>query len=358
MSKISSRSIVIGLLLSLLLTACGTATPAPTPAVVPTEPPTATATPVPPTATATLEPTATATPVPPTATPIPPTNTPAPTATPLPTKTATPKPTQAVTPRPTNTKAPVVSSGSGVSSQPSTLQQSAQQGLDTVLGMTGILDQMIGGGAELCAPLQQKFQSIIAAPSYDVSGQSSEMQQAYGYYRQGIDLVNSRAVTVQECGRGGGAIGRNDLGTLHRVYAQAAGMFGQAVDWAKRAVTISANSPLIDAVRRIQTAISQLDLAYQHAGSGQSQDCDEFIHEHNVLVNAPTYAVGNEPSNVQSAYALYRQGIDLALSRTSIVVDMCNRGGGRLGDLDFTQSLPVLKRAQGLVIQALSLLEQ
>jgi hypothetical protein len=224
--------------------------------------------------------------------------------------------------------------------------------------MTGILNQMDTGGAELCAPLQQQLQSIVTAPAYDVSGQSSEMQQAYSLYRQGIDLVNSRALIVQDCGRGGGPIGRTDAGTLRSLYAKAAGMFGQAVDWTKRAVTLAPNATLIEAARRVLTAISQIGLAYQRAGSGQTEDCDEFIHEHNVLVNAPTYDVSAEPPNVQNAYALYREGIELILTKSSIVVDMCNRGGGLLGKLDYGQTLPTLRRGEKLLNQALSALGQ
>jgi hypothetical protein len=215
-----------------------------------------------------------------------------------------------------------------------------------------------GGGVEACAPLIAKYQGVHDAPTYDMTGQSTEMQNAYAAYRNGVNLVDTERDKLLGCGQNGGPIGTFDIGTILFPLRRAVESFGQARDWTQRAVTVSANSPLIDSVRRIQTAISQIDLAYQRAGSGQTEDCDAFINEHNVLVNAPAYDVGAEPPNVQNAYALYRRGIELALSKSSTVVDMCNRGGGLLGWLDYGQSLPVLKEAQALLNQALSALGQ
>lgn len=346
--------------LAILLTGCAAATPTPMPTPVPptaTVEPTATA--VPPTVTP--EPTATSTPVPPTATPLPPTvtATPAPTATPQPTNTPKPAPTKVVTPKPTNTKAPVVSSGGGVSSQPTTLEQSIEQSFNTALSMIGLINQMIsGGGVENCAPLIAQYQSIQHAPTYDMTGQVSELQQAYAAYRNGISILETRGATLLSCGQNGGPISSLDLGPVNTTLTKSVDAFGQARDWAKRAVPIAPNSSLVDAARRVLTAISQIGLAYQRAGSGQTEDCDEFIHEHNILVNAPTYDVSAEPSNVQNAYALYREGIELVLSKSSIVVDMCNRGGGMLGKLDYSQTLPTLRRGEKLLNQALSALGQ
>jgi hypothetical protein len=342
------------------LAGCGTSTPQPTVTMVPTLPP-PTSTPVPPTATSL--PTNTSTPAPtntpaPTATPRP-TNTPVPTATPLPTNTLKPAPTKAVTPKPTNTKAPAapVASGGGVSSKPSTLGTSIEQSFNTAQGIIGLLDQMTnGGGVELCAPLIANYQSIHNAPAYDMSGQSNEMQQAYATYRRGIDILETQAAKILGCGQNGGPLGGLDIGLVHHAVTKSVDSFGQARDWTSRAVSISPASSLPDAVQRVQLAVSQIDLAYQHAGSGQREECDPFIHEYNVLVNAPVYDVSAEPSNVQNAYALYRQGIDLTLSRASSVVEMCNRGGGTLGTLDYSQSLRTMKTALAALNQALDAL--
>lgn len=351
------RSLMLVVVIALL---AGCSTPTPMPTAVPTEPPTAT--PVPPTAT----PVPTNTPIPSTDTPEPtatprPTNTPAPTATPLPTNTPKPTPTKAVTPKPTNTKGAVapVSTGGGVSSQPSTLQKSIEQVISTAQGIAGLLDQMLGGGGvELCAPLIEKYQGIHNAPTYDVSGQNYEMQQAYAAYRNGINILETQSGMILGCGQSGGPLGALDNGSIHIRLNKVMDAFGQAHDWVQRAVPISAARSLPEAVQRVQLAISQLDLAYQHAGSGQMQECDPFINEYNVLANAPAFDVSAESDNMRNAYSLYRQGIDLAMSKSFSVVDMCNRGGGMLGALDFTTTIPAMKQALTLLNQALGLLGQ
>lgn len=220
--------------------------------------------------------------------------------------------------------------------------------------MTGILDQMPGGGSELCAPLQQKFQSIINAPQYDVSGQPPQMQQAYGLYRQAIDVMNSRAVTILDCGKGGGTIGRNDLGALHKLFAQAAGLFGQAFDLTKRAGGVSADMPLVTVVSRARAAMSYIGKMFS-AGGGQ---CAPFLDEYNILAKAPTYDVGAQPANVQTAYSLYRHAIEAALPAIASTVDVCKQGGGMVGKLDFSLALPALREAEGQLIQALTQLGQ
>ena len=203
MPNVSRRSLALVILIA-LLTACG-GSPAVTPTLtaVPTDLPTATSIP----ATATPRPTD-----PPTATPIPPTLTAEPTATslpptatqtPVPTNTSTPKPTIAATvaPKPTNTKgaAAPVSTGGGVSSQPSTLQKSIEQSFNAARGIVSHLNEMAsGGGVEVCAPLIAEYQGIHNAPTYDVTGQSTEMQNAYAAYRNGINIVNTLGAKILE----------------------------------------------------------------------------------------------------------------------------------------------------------------
>ena len=175
-----------------LLAGCGTPTPPPTPTAIPTEPPTST--PVPPTTTSVP----TNTPIPPTNTPQP-TDTPAPTATPLPTNTPKPTATKAVTPKPINTKnaAAPVSTGGGVSSKPSTLAASIEQSFNAARGIVSHLNEMASGaGVEVCAPLIAKYQGIHTAPTYDVTGQSTEVQNAYAAYRNGISIVDTLGAKI------------------------------------------------------------------------------------------------------------------------------------------------------------------
>ena len=99
-----------------------------------------------------------------------------------------------------------------------------------------------GGGAQLCAPLLENYQSLHNAPTYDPIGQSVQFQQAYNLYRQAIDLVNGRAASFQSCGQGGGAIGGLDWSETRAKLDRAAQLLQQARDWANRTVDLSALS--------------------------------------------------------------------------------------------------------------------
>ncbi len=211
-----------------------------------------------------------------------------------------------------------------------------------------------GGGADLCAPLIAQYQSIHNAPAYDMSAQSNEMQQAYAAYRQGIALVDSRADTILTCGQGGGPIRGMAGGLLRQAVSQAVETFGQARDAVKRAATISTESPLPDAVTRVHAAITMLSRMFQSGGG----DCDTFLREYNALAKAPTYDVSAQPSNVQGAYSLYRQAIDLAVPKLMSAVEVCKKGGGEVGQLDWATTGPVLRKAENLLNQALSALGQ
>jgi hypothetical protein len=340
-----------------VITACISPAPAATITTVPTEPPTAT--PVPPTATALP----TNTPVPPTNTPRPtatprPTDTPAPTATLLPTNTPKPATTEAVTPKPTNTKNAIapVSTGGGVSSQPSTLPTSIDQAFSTAQVVRNLLDQIAGGGgAELCTPLIEKYQSLHKAPTYDMIGQSSELQQAYALYRQAVDMLTEKITAVQACGQGGGVIGRVEIGTIHKIVSKAISALGQAHDWAQRAVRLSPDSSLADAIKRVRVAVVNLLATIESSGR---QPCGPFVAEGNLVINAPTYDVSGESDTIQNAYALYRHGIDVAMEKAAPLVDMCNKGGGQIAAFDrgiarlkFQEALTLLDQAQAVLSQ-------
>ena len=317
MFAVSRRCLMLVILIA-MLAGCGTSTSQPTPTVVPTEPPTST--PVPPTAT----PLPTNTPIPPTNTPAP-TNTPIPTATPLPTNTPKPAPTKAVTPKPTNTKsaAAPVSTGGGVSSNPSTLQTSIDQSFNAAQGVVSLLNQMSsGGGVELCIPLIQKYQSIHNAPTYDVSGQSNEMQQAYGAYRNGISLLDTRATLIVGCGQGGGSIGRLELGSVHSTATQAADSFAQAQNVLKQFLDMSTMSPLENAIVRALHAIGGVGDAANKMMPNKfwgpnnrriaatDSRCVEAITSHNAIPSFTMDTTG-QPASVQTAYQLYQEALNL-----------------------------------------------
>jgi len=319
-----------------LLAGCGTPTPAPT--AVPIEPPTVT--PVPPTAT----PVPTNTSIPPTDTPEPtatprPTATPQPTATPLPTNTPTPAPTKVITPKPTNTKGAAVPilSGSGVSSKPSTLANSIAQAFDTTQGIISLLNQMTdGGGAELCAPLIAKYQSIHNAPTYDVTGQSNEAQQAYDAYRNGVSLVDSIEAKILSCGQGSGPIGALEIGNMLFTLRKADTAFGQAQDVIKLAPSISTLSPLEDAIVRALRAVGGVGDAVNKMLPNQwgpargriaatDPRCAEAINSHNAIP-AFTMNPAGQPASVQAAYQLYQEALNLYQVEVSNFPKACVAG--------------------------------
>ena len=215
-----------------------------------------------------------------------------------------------------------------------------------------------GGGVELCTSLIGQYQSLHNAPTYDMNGQSSEMQQAYSLYRQAIASADTRADTILACGQSGTLLGKGDLSAIRFLVSAAGNTLGQARDWVQRAVNVSSGSPLVDSVARIRTAITQISLSFQRILVGQDEPCGPFVNEYNVLLNAPTYDVSAQSANVQNAYGLYRQGIELALSKASPVAEVCSKGGGNIGKLDVTTAAPVLKQAESALNQALSLLGQ
>lgn len=323
MSKLPSKLVVLGLMLS-LLAACASATPAPAPTVA------STATPLPPTATAVP----TTTPVPPTNTPQPTatrrlTDTPAPTATPQPTDTATPVPTKVVTPKPTNTKAPVAVSG-GVSSQPSTVQKSVKQAFDAVHAMISLLDQMQTGGAELCAPLLAKYQSVSNAPRYDVSGETALVQQSYDLYRSAIDTLNARATTFIDCGKGGGPIGGLDWGETRRITDKALGLLGQAAQRFENTSSVAAMSPMAAALARLRASLEGVaSVLDKHLGKtwptplrGIEPDCAE-LRAHHAAIRLEEIDVTGQPQAVVNAYQTYRRAFDDYNLKAGGVASMC-----------------------------------
>ncbi len=348
MDTLPRRLLVLAV--SIVVIAACSAPAAPTlPTVVPTDLPTVTPLPPTATATATTPPTATSTQAPQ------PTHTPKPTATSTPTPVPTAAPT--ITPKPTSTKpasAPV-STGGGVSSKPSTLQKSIGQSLSTAQGMIGLIDQMIsGGGAELCAPLVEKYRSIQNAPTYDVSGQSNEARQAYDSYRNGISTIATRADIILSCGQGGGSISALNLGLVRNTIGQGATAFAQALDLMKLAPGYSTLSPLAEAIARAQRAVGGVGgaansmMATSPYGGGRHIDasdprCVEAVNSHNAL---PTFTMdpAGQPPAVQAAYQLYQEALNLYQTDVSNFPKMCAADGVKVSPVGFSALLGTINQ--------------
>ncbi len=320
--------------------------------VAPTPPPPPTNTPLP---------TATFTPIPPTNTPVPPTDTPAPTNTP------TKVPTKAIITTPRPTVQPVPISSAQVSSQPSTVEKSAKQGIDTTLAMIGLLDQMTNGkGAELCASLREKYQSIHTAPTYDVNGQTQQVQQAYALYRQAIDLIDSRSAVFLGCGQGHDAIGAIDLGNTHRTLEQASRLFGQALDWLRRGVSTSSGTPLANAIIRARNAAEdiggvldrRLGAVRAFPWHSNEPECAQMLDDYNIVINSPSFDVSAQPANVQAAYQTYRQAIDQFKDKEEAICSKCSMEHGDLTPTTARVIRAALTDIGGLLTDALNMLGQ
>ena len=193
-----------------------------------------------------------------------------------------------------------------------------------------------GGGVELCPPLIEKYQSIHNAPVYDVSGQANDVQQAYGAYRSGIGVLDTRAALILSCGQGGGPIGPLNLGLVHDVAAKAADAFAQALDTLKRVAHASSASPLENAIAQALRAIGGVGDAANGLMSGQFGDnnrripaddphCVEAITSHNAIP-AFTLDPAGQPASVQAAYQLYQEALNQYQADVSNFPKACAAG--------------------------------
>jgi hypothetical protein len=203
--------------------------------------------------------------------------------------------------------------------------------------MISLLNQMsAGGGAELCAPLIAKYQSIHNAPTYDVSGQSNDAQQAYGAYRDGINLVDQLGEKVLSCGQGGGPIGALNIGVILASMDRAVRALSQAQDVIRLAPGVSTLSPLEEAIERALRAIGGVEGVMNKLMPNQSTwfgggvpandpRCVEALTWQNAI---PTFTMDptGQPESVQSAYQLYQEALNIYQLEVSDFPRACMAG--------------------------------
>jgi len=97
-----------------------------------------------------------------------------------------------------------------------------------------------------------------------------------------------------------------------------------------------------------------MDRLYQGAGS---EACAPFLADFYAVTNAPTFDVSAQPSNVQTAYALYRDGIAIIADRVNSIRLVCEAGGGYVNPLDFDIARTAVNDAGGRLGEALNLLQ-
>ena len=193
-----------------------------------------------------------------------------------------------------------------------------------------------GAGVEVCAPLIAKYQGIHNAPTYDVTGQSTEMQNAYAAYRNGINIVNTLGAKILSCGQNGGPIGALDLGPLQRPMGKAVESFGQARDAIQLAPGVSTLSPLEDAIVRalhsvdgINGIVNQLISGKGYGGPTQIKAgdafCTQVVAYHNAIPVFTMDPAGQSPS-VQAAYQLYQEALNTYQVEVSNFPKACATG--------------------------------
>ncbi len=94
----------------------------------------------------------------------------------------------------------------------------------------GAMDRLYGGsGAEACSPLLRDYAAFASAPTYDVSGQPGNVQQAYGLYRQAVELLTNKIRPIANvCNGGGGGIGKLDFDLARGAINDGASLLTQA----------------------------------------------------------------------------------------------------------------------------------
>ncbi len=232
-----------------------------------------------------------------------------------------------------------------------------RQALNTTLAMISLLDQMKqSNDAGLCQPLLVNYRSLHNAPVYDANGKNYEWQQAYDAYRQAVGLADSRADIFESCGQGGGILGPFNWGVARTSLAKAQFVLEQGIEWSQRAAGLPANASLVESVTRVRLSTASLLKALEGL-MHDNQACGPFITEYNILLQAPTYDVSTQPTNVQGAYSLYRRAIEMTLDKTKFVVEVCNTGGGKLHNLSHQIAIETSREAVGYLDQALTALQ-
>ena len=67
--------------------------------------------------------------------------------------------------------------------------------------------------------------------------------------------------------------------------------------------------------------------------------------------------LSGQPSNVQGAYALYREAIAIIADRVSKIRDICKSGGGVVDRLDFDKARMAINDAAARLETALQILQ-
>jgi hypothetical protein len=91
------------------------------------------------------------------------------------------------------------------------------------------MDGMYHGRSGSCDALRANYRTVANAPSYDVSAQPSNVQGAYGLYRQAIAIIVEHITQYdQMCAGGGGTVGKLAFDVARGKINEAGGMLTDA----------------------------------------------------------------------------------------------------------------------------------
>jgi hypothetical protein len=211
------------------------------------------------------------------------------------------------------------------------------------------LNQLLDGHADLCPPMLQTFNSLIVAPTYDMNGQSANVQHAYTLYRGAIDQLNTLGERLRTCGQSGsGTIGRNQLNPIIPLAGDATNQLAQAWELVRYEVntssTDSQTGPLVSAVRQVMYNSDALGgfksrpsryttatpVWWPFPTDVKSFPCDEYRATYERIASAPTFEVSTQSANTQAAYDKYLKAVSTMLEVARPVYEICGRQEGTI----------------------------
>jgi hypothetical protein len=216
--------------------------------------------------------------------------------------------------------------------------------------LLGELNNALAGTGGRCDVAMDMYAAITSAPTYDVSQQSTDVQTAYGLYRQGIDLVNSTAEKVRRiCNMGGGRIDKLDILVPQKSVGEAIGPLGRALDYlpATAPYTPSAPKPtatpvqqnialsdlLLKTLERMQGVGGILDGAQTKLEAGF---CGDFGPRYQTIITPVGLDENGRAPTWIDSYGAYKVAIGYFQNKLYRAVEVCAAGGGAISQSDFS----------------------
>jgi hypothetical protein len=226
-----------------------------------------------------------------------------------------------------------------------------QRSFQTAQGILGELNNVLAGRSSKCDDLLAMYNLFATAPTYDVSKQSTDVQTAYGLYREGVDTINSTAPKVNRIcgGQGGGVIDKIDLGLVQKSAGQAVGLFGRAIDLLPPVTATLPAPKAAPTATRVASSIALSDLLVQtmdrlHVlgsyfdGAQTNLDanfCAQFQPLYNTIITEVALNQDGKAAAWIDSYGAYKVVIQYTQSKIYRAYEVCQAGGGAIGKSEF-----------------------